>query len=144
MDQKSANKKKRALRTGDTKILIGALALTSTLGLWNLFARQAAHDLASAGQPQDNPTVETAAPDTTTNLTVLNLPAMPTLVPELQSTTLDLQPAPTTPAAVSVASNSVTQQPGKIFLGGAQPGTTAKTTTKRSAPAPVTSTRSSR
>ena len=59
MDQKSAKKRKRGPRTGDTKILIGALALTSTLGLWNLFARQAAHDLASAGQPQDNPAAET-------------------------------------------------------------------------------------
>jgi hypothetical protein len=144
MERNIANKKKRGPRTGEAKILIGALAVTSALGFWNLFARQAAADLATAGQSQNNTASETASPEASTNQIVLNLPPMPTLVPELQSTTLTLQPMPTAPAVVSVAANTVVQQPTKILLGGSQPGTAVKTSAKRSAPAPVTSTRSSR
>jgi hypothetical protein len=144
MDRNSANKKKHRPRTGETKILIGALAVTSALGFWNLFARQAVNDLASAGQSQDNTSTEAASPEASTNQVVLNLPPLPTLVPELQSTALDLQSIPTAPAVVNVAANTVVQQPTKILLGGSQPGTAAKTSAKRSAPAPVTSTRSSR
>jgi hypothetical protein len=140
MDSNSTNKKKHRPRTGETKILIGALAVTSTLGLWNLFARQAV----SAGQSQDNTASEPTSPEASTSRIVLNLPPLPTLVPEMQSTTLTLQPMPTPTAAVSVASNTVIQQPTKILLGGAQPGTATNTSAKRSAPAPVTSTRSSR
>jgi hypothetical protein len=144
MDRNSANKKKHRPRTGETKILISALAVTSALGLWNLFAHQAVNDLASAGQSQDNTASEATSPEASTNRIVLNLPPLPTLVPELQSTALDLQPMPAAPTAVNVVSNTVVQQPTKILLGGAQPGTAAKSSTKRSAPAPVTSTRSSR
>jgi hypothetical protein len=144
MDKHPANKKKHGPRKGETKILIGALAVTSALGFWNLFAHQAVNDLASAGQSQDTTSTASASPEASTNRVVLNLPPMPTLVPELQSTALDLQPIPTAPAVVSVAANTVVQPPTKIYLGGSQPGTAAKTSAKRSAPAPVTSTRSSR
>jgi hypothetical protein len=91
-----------------------------------------------------------ATPEGSPNRIVLNLPPMPTLVPDLQSTAMDIQPIPTAPAVVNV-SIPVVQQPAKILLGGAQPGaatntgaTTKKASAKRSAPAPVTSTRSSR
>jgi hypothetical protein len=143
MERNSKNKKKRSSRVGETKILIGALALTSALGFWNLFAHQAINDLASAGAPQDNPSGDVALPEGDSNRIVLNLPPMPTLVPELQSTVMKIQPLPTAPAVVNVSSQ-VVQQPGKILMGGAQPGaTTQKAAGKRSAPAPVTSTRSS-
>jgi hypothetical protein len=147
MDRNTANKKKRGSRTGETKILIGALAFTSALGFWNLFAHQAITDLASAGQSQDNTTGDVTSPEVSTNRIVLNLPPLPTLVPDLASTAMDLQPIPTAPAVVNVVSSTAIQQPTKILMGGAQPGaaqpSAAKAPAKRSAPAPVTSTRSS-
>jgi hypothetical protein len=146
MQRNPTNKKKRGSRAGETKILIGALAFTSALGFWNLFAHQAMADLASTGQSQDNTTGDLISQEQSTNQIVLNLPPMPTLVPELQSAAMDIQPLPTAPAVVNVSS-PVVQQPTKILLGGAQPGaakTSATSSTKRSAPAPVTSTRSSR
>jgi hypothetical protein len=145
VERNSTNKKKHRSRTGETKILIGALAFTSALGFWNLFAHQAVTDLASAGQPLDNTNGDVITQEQdTTNRIVLDLPPLPTLIPELQSTGTDIQPLPTAPAVVNV-SNTTVQQPTKILLGGVQPGaTTKKASTKRSSPAPVTSTRSSR
>jgi hypothetical protein len=142
MERNTTNKKKRSSRTGETKILISALAFTSALGLWNFFAHQAITDLASAGKSQGNTTGDVISQEQSSNRIVLNLPPMPTLVPELGSTAIDIQPILTGVAVVNV-SNQAVQQPGKILMGGAQPGT-AKTSTKRSAPAPVTSTSSSR
>jgi hypothetical protein len=145
MQRNSSNKKKRSSRAGETKILIGALAFTSALGFWNLFARQAVSDLASAAQSQDNMTNDVVPQEqATTNRIVLELPPMPTLVPEIQSAGTDIQPLPTTPAAVNVSSPTV-QPPGKILLGGSKPGAGAvQAPAKRSSSAPVTSTRSSR
>jgi hypothetical protein len=146
MERNSNNKKKRSSRVGETKILIGALALTSALGFWNIFAHQAINDLASTGVSQDNTAGDVTLTEQPQNQVVLNLPPMPTLVPELQSTGMEIQPLPTAPAVVEVSSQ-VVQQPTKILLGGAQPGaattTTKKASGKRSSPAPVTSTRSS-
>jgi hypothetical protein len=145
MERNSKNKKKRSSRLGETKILIGALALTSALGFWNIFAHQAINDLTSTGVSQDNTAGDVTLSEQPQNQVVLNLPPLPTLVPELQSAGMAIQPLPTAPAVVNVSSQ-VVQQPTKILLGGAQPGatTTTKPSGKRSAPAPVTSTRSSR
>ncbi len=142
MERNTTKRKKHSSRTGETKILIGALAFTSALGFWNLIAHQAITDLASAGKSQDNTTGDVISQEQSPNRLVLNLPPMPTLVPGLQSTAMDIQPILTAAAVVNVSSPAVLQ-PGKILIGGAQPGA-AKTSAKRSAPAPVTSTRSSR
>ena len=122
------NPKKRS-RTGfkEVRILITALAVAGTIGLWTRFSKQELITQALALKviepTQAQPPQET----------VLQLAPIPTLIPPLsESNSLALAPAPSSAPAPAI--NSMV----KVILGGSAPRV------NRSAPAPVTRTRSSK
>jgi hypothetical protein len=99
----------------EVKVVITAIAMTSTLALWSVFSKQARLEaLAAESQEQIALTVE--AP-----VAAIELSPLPTLIPPLPEnafTSVQVQPltAQTTIAQPIVPS-------GKIILGGSKPGT---------------------
>jgi hypothetical protein len=147
MPKPSAHPKGRSLSLTEVKVLFLSLAVTGTLGIWTLLARQADQ---AAATTNANPDPTGTVPPTPDQSLVLDLPPLPTLVPPAPDTaTFSLaaqapaaamvsqqQPAAPTVQAPVVQAPAV-QAPVKILLGGSKPSSGhAKRTT-------VTSTRSS-
>lgn len=125
--------KPKKFDTQGARQAVFVLAVTSTLGFWVYFSKTAQDQ--SANAVNNDQVSGTAPPEQTDNQIVIELPPLPTLVPPLDPSTVNLAPPPT------LAQNQVTvPQPsistGKILMGGSKP----------SAPKPrtVTTTRSSR
>jgi hypothetical protein len=131
MNRKPQSPKRGKLDLAAVKWLIIALSLSAIMLFWNLFSRQAYPDAISAAP------LITETPSQPAPVLMLDLPPIPTLVPtSTESMNLDPLPSPT-PSSVNIPQPAA-QTPAKIFLGGAKPQA------KKSAPAPVTKTRSSK
>jgi cytoskeletal protein RodZ len=129
--QTSTNPKKRN-RTGfrEVRILITAVAVAGTVGLWTWFSKQEMITQALALKVIE-PTVAQPPQET-----VLQLAPIPTLIPPLpENNSLALAPAQSSSAS-SVTVPSINNQV-RVFLGGSAPSL------RRSVPQPVTRTRSS-
>ncbi len=118
MSKRNPNRKSLS----EVKILITTLSIGITLGFWNLFSNQANPTATAAAASSNNDPAPSA---------VVNLPPLPTLIPELSSSgstsassnnsngsTLNAQTAP--------------QSPFRIFLGGSAPQQPRSFTTTRS------------
>jgi len=130
--------KKRGRRTlWEIRLMITALAVAATLGFWNLFSKQMVLSQAVDVQPID-PTQEQQPV-----VVLVELPPMPTLIPAL-----DAQDALASMPASSLQAPSLpvqTLQTGaQVLLGGSAPQAPTSAPVRRSAQAPVTTTRSSR
>ena len=103
----------KTTNTRSTRILLTTFSLASTLGLWSLFSR-------SVQDASQTPTAEnTDQPTTSQFSTLAGLPPLPTLV----STNLGTLPAaPVAPVATLQPTSTI---PGKVLLGGAQPGSSS-------------------
>ena len=111
--------------------MITALSVTATLGLWNLFSRESSIGTAPAGAGN------TTAPTQDGQTALLNLPPLPTLVPQMASSiAADSAGTAAQTGQTGNLSQAPVQQPVKIFMGGAGPQTRQS--------APVATTRSSR
>ncbi len=131
MNRKPKASKRSKLDLGAVKWLIVTLSFAVTMLFWNLFSRQAYPDAISAAP------LVTETPTQPAPVLMLDLPPIPTLIPP-STETVNLDPLPRpTPGSVNSAQPAA-QAPVKIFLGGAKPQA------KKSAPAPVTKTRSSK
>lgn len=111
--------------------MITSMAVTATLGFWNLFAKQMVITQAVATESSDS-NIQNPA-----QTVEINLPPMPTLIPSFDRQAVSSN----APGASSSSTNQPAQtfQAGtKILLGGARPPL------QTSAPAPITTTRSSR
>ena len=77
MQKNTSNKRKGRNKLWDARLMITALAVATTVGFWNLFARQAllSQSLTSA--------TNTAAPPQPVESAPIVLPAIPTLVAPL-------------------------------------------------------------
>jgi hypothetical protein len=95
--QSNQPKKRKNDFTG-AKIIIGALSLAGTFGLWNVFANK---PVQASNQPQD-PGKNTQQDG---NTVVMQLPAMPTLVPIRDPNIAQGQPQ----LAVNMQTNSLRQ-----------------------------------
>jgi hypothetical protein len=133
MNRKPQASKRGKLDLAAVKWLIVTLSFAATMLFWNLFSRQAYPDAISAAP------LVTETPTQPAPVLMLDLPPIPTLIPPYTDTeTVNLDPLPSpTPGSVN-SSQPAPQAPVKIFLGGAKPQA------KKSAPAPVTKTRSSK
>jgi len=130
-NRKPQTRKGGKLDLAAVKWLIVALSFAATMLFWNLFSRQAYPDAISAAP------LVTEIPTQPAPVLMLDLPPIPTLIPR-STETVNLDPLPSpTPSSVN-SSQPASQAPVKIFLGGAKPQA------KKSAPAPVTKTRSSK
>jgi hypothetical protein len=114
MDKKPQPNRGRKTNLSEVKLFITATSITATLVLWNLFSRPASLEALAATAEPDIPLV------TDEPVLVLDLPPMPTLIPPLSDSALDVP-------LVNPSTNTVvlTQNPlatGKILLGGSQPG----------------------
>jgi hypothetical protein len=125
-------KKRRRPIRWEIRLMITSMAVAATLGFWNLFAKQMGITQTTTSKPLD-PTVQNPS------LAVeIDLPPVPTLIPSLERQAAVSSSAP---SASSLGNNQPVQsfQAGaKILLGGARPPV------QTSAPAPITTTRSSR
>jgi hypothetical protein len=131
MNRKPQSSKRGKLDLAAVKWLIVALSFAATMLFWNLFSRQTYPDAISAAP------LITEAPTQPVPVLMLDLPPIPTLIPpSTETANLDPLPSPT-PGSVTLPQPAA-QAPVKIFLGGAKPQA------KKSAPAPVTKTRSSK
>ncbi len=127
--QSSTSKKRGNKGLREVRLLVTALAVAGTLGLWTWFSRQELVTQAMALKVVEP--VQAQPPQEV----VLNLAPIPTLVPRLPESSAALAPAPSTSlssATLPSLSNAV-----KVILGAPAPRL------NRSAPAPVTRTRSS-
>jgi hypothetical protein len=131
MQNKPSSKRRRKISTANIKWLILVFSVSVTLFFWSLFARQAYTDTIAAA-PADTEAPPAPAPEI-----VLDLPPLPTLVPDLPKTTTGISQQAPQQGASQIAA-PVNQAPVKIYLGGAKPQA------RISAPAPVTRTHSSR
>jgi hypothetical protein len=114
----------------EVRILITALAVAGTVGLWTVFSRQELITQALALKVLE-PTVAQPPQET-----VLQLAPIPTLIPPLPgSNSLALAPAPSSAASRAPVPNISSQV--RVFLGGSAPSL------NRSAPQPFARTRSS-
>ncbi len=98
MNQTLQTKSKRNSSLKGTKLVLATLGVTSILGFWALFSRQA-----PGSQIADNSLLD-------------NLPPIPTLVPALSEASL--------PAAAKPAPSSET--PSTVFMGGTKPSSQSK------------------
>ena len=155
MPKPSTHPKGRSLSLTEVKVLFLSLAVTGTLGIWSLLARQADQAAATANANPDPTGTLPPTPDQSSNTLVLDLPPLPTLVPPAPDTASFSMPGQA-PAAAMVSQQGqaapavqapvvqtpvvqapAVQAPVKILLGGSKPSSGhAKRTT-------VTSTRSS-
>jgi hypothetical protein len=128
-----SNKPKK-FDTQGARQAVFVLAVASTLGFWVYFSKTAQDQ--SANAVNNDQVSGTAPPEQTDNQIVIDLPPMPTLVPPLDPSTVNLAPPPTPAQNQVVVPQPSISTSGKIFLGGSKP----------SAPKPrtVTTTRSSR
>jgi hypothetical protein len=121
MDKKTPGQKAGKLDTTNAKRAVLALAVTSTLGFWAIFARvnrDPAVDTGNNVQASNNvPPLQVEETQPT-----LNLPPMPTLIPPLTTTVTSLgspvvqiQPQP---ILVTQPLKPLVLKPSKIFLGG--------------------------
>lgn len=135
------SKKKRSLDAGHVKFLILTVALTATMGFWNIFSNQ--DRLAGVQDANNSPT--DPPPDM-----ALDLAPLPTVVPVNGAQNTDTQPAQApdsaaaqpTPALRSVAAPTpivIQGQAPVVVQGRSDPGSS-----NGSAPAPTTNTQSSR
>lgn len=133
ISSKPAQRPKRRSQVGGVKGLIFSLSLVITLGLWSLLSKQL--DLyAPAASPAVLAASGSLPPAQTSSGLALNLPPIPTLIPQAAAKGQTAAAAPQTGQQAQVP--AAPQAPVKIFLGGAQPVAPAA--------APVTRTRSSR
>jgi hypothetical protein len=135
VDKKTTNSNKpKKFDTQGARQAVFVLAVTSTLGFWVYFSKTAQDQ--SANAVSNDQVSGTVPPEQTDNQIVIELPPMPTLIPPLDTSNVNLvQPPATTQNQVAVPQPSISTS-GKILLGGSKP----------SAPKPrtVTTTRSSR
>jgi len=135
--------KNRKKNFRDVKWLLLSGALVFTLGFWGIFTKLDHKTLASAA-----PVDPTQTPDNgseTSNTQVLQLPPMPTLIPPADNSVVAASnPAPViaAPPTVMVSSPVRPKAPVKILLGGSKPHKGGSGGS--GAPAPITSTSSSR
>ncbi|HEX7973891.1 MAG TPA: hypothetical protein VF498_05745 [Anaerolineales bacterium] len=137
ISSKPAQRPKRRSQVGGVKGLIFSLSLVITLGLWSLLSKQL--DLyATAASPAALAASGSLPPAQTSSGLALNLPPIPTLIPQAAAKGQTAAAAPQTGQQVAQQAQvpAAPQAPVKIFLGGAQPVAPAA--------APVTRTRSSR
>lgn len=137
MVHKTPSKHAHKLNTRNAKQLIFILSVSTTLGFWAIFSNKNKLDL-TAGVSNDQASGDTP-PAQADNQFVLDLPPMPTLIPQHNSSRLSLE-LPSIPSQ-DQASLSQPAAPllGKIFMGGSKPQSKVVM-----APAPVTRTRSSK
>lgn len=137
MQNKPTSKKRGRRALWEIRLMITALAVAATLGFWNLFSKQMV--LSQAVEPQPIEPTQVQQPV----VLLVELPPMPTLIPAL-----DAQDALASMPASSLQAPSLpvqTLQTGaKVLLGGSAPQAPRSAPARRSAPAPVTTTRSSR
>ncbi len=105
MNQTLQTKSKRNSSLKGTKLVLATLGVTSILGFWALFSRQA-----PGSQIADNSLLD-------------NLPPIPTLVPALSEASLPASQA-SLPAAAKPAPSSET--PSTVFMGGTKPSSQSK------------------
>lgn len=137
MEHKNSSKHAHKPTTRSTKQLILVLSVSATLGFWAIFSNKDKPDL-TPGENDDQATGD-MPPTQAANQFVLELPPVPTLIPELDSSRPGLE-LPTIPSQNLVSLPQLAAPlTGKIFLGGAKPQSRVVM-----APAPVTRTRSSK
>jgi hypothetical protein len=137
MTNKTPSKYAHKPNTQGAKQLIFILSVSATLGFWALFSNKNKLDLI-ASVSNDQSAGDTP-PTQADNQFVLDLPPMPTLIPQQNSSRLSLE-LPSIPSQ-DQASLSQPAVPllGKIFMGGSKPQSKVVMV-----PAPVTRTRSSK
>jgi hypothetical protein len=130
MEKRQTSKGSHRLNLRDVKLLIAAISIASVMGFWTIFSKQLVRDA--------NNTTQTVLPEIQpTQGMVLDLPPIPTLIPNLEAQTSTGIPQVQNPASANAP--TIPNQPTtKILLGGARPQP------KSAAPAPVTRTRSSK
>lgn len=131
MQNNSTLKKHRRPIHWEIRLMITAMAVAATLGFWNLFAKQMVITQAVTLKSFD-PTLQNPS-----QVIEITLPPVPTLIPPSDGQAV----LSSAPSASSLSTNQPVQsfQAGtKILLGGARPQV------RSSAPAPITTTRSSR
>jgi hypothetical protein len=114
MDKKPTPNRGRKTNLGEIKMFITAAAITATLVLWNLFSRPVIPEALSATVEPDVPLV------TDESVVMLDLPPMPTLIPPLPDSPLEVTLVNPSTSTVILAQNPVPT--GKILLGGSKPG----------------------
>jgi len=114
MDKKPTPSRGRKSNLSEIKMVITAGAITATLVLWNLFSRPVIPEVLSAATEPEIPWV------TDEPVAMLELPPMPTLIPPLTDSPLDVTLVNPSTSTVNLAQN--TAPAGKILLGGSKPG----------------------
>ena len=105
----------------EVKILITTLSIGITLGFWNLFSNQAspaATAVAAASSSDPTPAV------------IVDLPPLPTLIPELANT--GSSTAGSANSNTTLNAPAAPQAPLRLFLGGSAPQRRAFTSTRSS------------
>jgi hypothetical protein len=101
---------------GEAKVVIAAVAMTSTLALWNMFSKQMKLEAAATTSMPTEVAVTTG--DT---IPTLVLPPLPTLIlplPDSGVVVSPIQPVPDT----AMVSQPPAQTGGVVLLGGSAPG----------------------
>ncbi len=136
MDKRPTNTGSKAKRNpdlGSVRTLILTAGFALILGLWTLFSKQL--NQTYSANSSASPTAGNLPSTQDSSGQTLELPPLPTLIPEVSVSGSTLAPLPKTTSVVPAVP---AQAPAKIFLGGAKPQA------RSLAPAPVTRTRSSR
>jgi hypothetical protein len=135
MKKRSPSRHPRRFDLKNLKWLILTLAVTSALVYWALFSNKLGERGLAAASGADQVSGPIPPAETDVQM-VIDLPPMPTLIPTLDTSSVEQATQPVlSPDPAKVPATSV-QPPVKIFVGGAKPSTKKITT--------VTVTRSSR
>ncbi len=119
MEKKTSGQKPNKLDTTGAKRVVLALAISSTLGFWAIFAKVNHESLVGTGN-----TVQASGsvpPPPAETQPVLNLPPIPTLIPPLDTSTIGqgLPGEPTQqPVVITQPVKPLTLKPAKILLNG--------------------------
>ena len=130
MQNNQPSKKRGRVVMWDTRLAITALAVGGTIGFWNLFSTQMLREPASTAQVVD-PNIENPS-----HVIIINLPPMPTLVPQSADQSAMAGSSNSNQSSVNIPQQSF-QSGMQMLLGGSSPQA------RSLAPAPITRTRSS-